>query len=234
MIAIGNFLFHYRNYLFPLVIALVFINQPPLLADESLAVTLGFTLAILGQGLRAITIGLAYIKRGGKNKQVYAKNLVQEGLFAHCRNPLYVGNLLMLVGLGLIGNSLWFFAIGVPFFLFAYLCIVLAEENFLRGKFGAEFDAYCRRVRRFLPSVAGIGRTLRGMQFHWRRLIVKEHNSTAIWLLAALAALAQNHWGRTHDLTNPEMYSLLAAAVVVILGYTTVRILKKQRKLVAD
>src|SRR6185436_5722926 len=104
MVRIGNFLFHYRNGLFPLVFVLLFLNQRKALPDQSVAVILGFTIAIAGQVLRAITIGLAYIKRGGKDRQVYADDLVTDGMFSHCRNPLYVGNLLVVLGLGFIAN----------------------------------------------------------------------------------------------------------------------------------
>ena len=78
-----------------------------------------------------VTIGLAYIIRGGKNKKVYAEDLVTTGIFAHCRNPLYVGNILMLAGVGILSNSLLYVVIMIPFFLFVYQAIVLAEENFL-------------------------------------------------------------------------------------------------------
>src|SRR2546426_5937752 len=112
MVRLGNFLFHYRNGLFPAFYLLLFIKSPRLFDDYRLAVALGLTLAIAGQTLRAVTIGLAYIVRGGKDRQVYARNLVIEGIFAHCRNPVYVGNFLVLCGLGLASNSLFFMAGG--------------------------------------------------------------------------------------------------------------------------
>lgn len=234
MIRIGNFLFHYRNWIFPIVTALVFINPPPLLDNWVLAVCLGFAIALLGQAIRAVTIGLAYIKRGGKNRQVYAKTLVQEGMFAHCRNPLYVGNLLMLLGLGFIANSWWFIVVGMPIFVFFYLCIVAAEEQFLRNKFGPAYDDYCRQVPRWIPNLRGIGKTMQGMEFHWRRLIVKEHNSTYIWLLAAVAVLLQDRWVRTDGVYEHGMTVLLAVGALATIGYATVRYLKKSKGLVAD
>ena len=64
MIKIGNFLFHYRNGLFPVFYLLLFISSPRIFEDYRLAVAVGLTLAIAGQALRAVTIGLAYIVRG--------------------------------------------------------------------------------------------------------------------------------------------------------------------------
>ncbi|MGH8507465.1 MAG: methyltransferase family protein, partial [Gammaproteobacteria bacterium] len=101
IIRIGNFLFHYRNALFPVVYMLLVFESQPLLASYRLAAILGFLVALTGQLMRAVTIGLEYIKRGGLNRQVYAEKLVQGGMFAHCRNPLYVGNVMILLGLGI-------------------------------------------------------------------------------------------------------------------------------------
>src|ERR1700741_1760533 len=98
MVRIGNFLFHYRNGLFPLVYALLILKSQALLPDYRVAAAIGLLIALAGQILRAVTIGLEYIVRGGRNRRVYAKNLVQGGVFGHCRNPLYLGNFLILSG----------------------------------------------------------------------------------------------------------------------------------------
>ena len=138
MVKIGNFFFRYRNALFPLVFVLLFLEGTWPVCDSKLVemweIVIGIIVALSGQILRVLTIGLAYIKRGGKKKQVYAEKLVQNGIFAHCRNPLYLGNLLILIGVGIAANSLPFVLFGIPFFLFAYLAIIHAEENYLGKK----------------------------------------------------------------------------------------------------
>jgi protein-S-isoprenylcysteine O-methyltransferase Ste14 len=182
MVRIGNFLFHYRNGLFPLVYALLFLKSRPVVGDYRLAAVLGFFVALAGQFLRAVTIGLEYIIRGGRGRQVYAEKLVQGGIFAHCRNPLYVGNFVILLGIGIASNSSLFLGIGMPFFAFAYCAIIAAEENYLRNKFGKEFDDYCARVNRLVPNFSGLGQTLTGMKFNWRRLITAEYGSAYVWL----------------------------------------------------
>lgn len=230
MIRIGNFLFHYRNGLFPLAFVLLVWKGRPIFDNDLVAAGLGFSVALIGQALRALTIGLAYIIRGGKKRQVYAENLVTEGLFSHCRNPLYVGNLLILAGVGLAANSLLFLAIGLPFFLFAYRAIVAAEENYLRGKFGQEFDDYCARVNRFLPNPAGLGQTMRSMEFNWPRLIVKEYGSTFAWTAGALVLVMKNLWlSGNYTVHSPLLWALVASLVLVIVAYGVARYLKKSR-----
>lgn len=234
MITIGNFFFRYRNGVFPVVGVLLFVGGPVLLASEELAVTLGFAAALAGMALRCVTIGLKYIKRGGLNRQVYADTLVQSGMFMHCRNPLYVGNMLGIVGLGLVSNSLWFACIGLPFFIFSYLAIVAAEENFLRNKFGAEFEAYCRRVSRFGLNLAGFGKTWQSMEFNWKRVVVKEYGSIFLWIATACALMCRRHWRGGNPFSNsavtPWLWVLAASAV----AYVVARYLKKSRILQAD
>lgn len=232
MVRVGNFLFHYRNGLFPLAYALLFVNSPGLFPDYRFAAVLGFLVAFLGQALRAVTIGLEYIIRGGRNRQVYAEELVQGGVFSHCRNPLYVGNFVIIIGVGLASNSILFLAFVVPFFIFAYWAIIAAEENFLRGKFGDAFDDYCRRVNRVLPSLAGLPDTLRASRFNWRRLINVEYGSTFLWLVGTILVTMKNMWQHGDYVAgNPWVWILRIAFVVVVLAYGVARYCKKTGRL---
>src|SRR5215217_866464 len=146
MVRLGNFLFHNRNWIFPLFYLGLFIPSPELFQNPIVAMVLGFIITLIGQFIRVITIGLVYIIRGGKDRRVYAEDLVTTGIFSHCRNPLYVGNILILTGLGVASNSILFMAVFTPLFLFFWQAIVLAEEAYLRNKFGEQYVAYSARV----------------------------------------------------------------------------------------
>jgi protein-S-isoprenylcysteine O-methyltransferase Ste14 len=197
----GNFLFRYRNGVFPAAMAAIFVLCPPrpFLGDWSYdrwLDLLGLFVCLMGQGLRAAVVGLAYIKRGGVNKQIYAARLVQEGMFATSRNPLYVGNILVLAGLFVIHNNPYAYVLGGAFFLFSYRAIVAAEERYLRGQFGQEYEDYCRRVNRWLPSPKAIGPATEGMTFNWRRLVIKEYGSFFSWVVTALLVFAYQAYTR--------------------------------------
>ena len=153
---IGDFLFRYRNVIFPLCLPLAFLPAPALFASPLLAGVVGFLICATGEAVRVTTIGLQYIVRGGRNRRVYAKDLVTGGIYAHTRNPMYVGNALILVGLAIASNSWLSVAVVIPLYLFTCMAIVAAEERYLRGRFGDAFDAYCRDVPRWLPRLAGI------------------------------------------------------------------------------
>lgn len=233
MIQIGNFFFKYRNLLFILLYGLLFLPSPELFTEnifhaeyKTWPLIIGLFVTVLGQAIRGATIGLAYIVRGGKDKKVYAEHLVSTGIFSHCRNPLYVGNILMLLGVGILANSMIYVAIIMPLFLFIYQAIVLAEENFLRGKFGADFDAYCARVNRWIPSLKGIGATFSSMEFNWKRWVLKEYTTQFIWL-AGIALLIIRLYQIEDVLTNS-----IYAVIILTIGYAIVRYLKKSGKMI--
>jgi protein-S-isoprenylcysteine O-methyltransferase Ste14 len=235
MVKFGNLLFHNRNWLFPLFYIILFIPSPEVFNDPVTAMLIGFGVTVIGQLIRFITIGLVYIIRGGKNRRVYAENLVTTGIFSHCRNPLYVGNILILAGLGIASNSLIFMAIGTPLFLFFYQAIVLAEENFLRNKFGAEFDAYCSRVNRWVPNLKGISKTMESLEFSWKRVVIREYTSSYIWTSGAVLIIMKHfyrHDERFDFDANLTLFMVILAVLLVLYLFT--RYLKKSQKLVSD
>jgi protein-S-isoprenylcysteine O-methyltransferase Ste14 len=236
-VAAGRFFFAHRNYLFPLVfVATALISPPrPWLGRPSADVwldALGLAVAAAGQAVRGLVIGLAYVPRGGKDRKVHADELVQQGLFVHCRNPLYVGNLLVYFGLFLILNSPGGWLVGFPFFVLAYVAIVRAEEDFLRGRFGAAYEEYCRRVPRFVPSLRGIGATLRSTRFDGKRVIRKEYGQFFAWPTAALALFAEQSvvW-RGQPGVWASLRGVIVAWAVLLVAYAFTRYLKKTRRL---
>jgi protein-S-isoprenylcysteine O-methyltransferase Ste14 len=216
-LAFGRFIFGYRDYLAPLVFVVAVVTMPPVLfADfEGWDIGLdlvGVMLSFAGQALRVIVIGLAYIKRGGRQKTITADRLVCVGVFAHSRNPLYLGNFLMVSGLLLIWNSPLAYLIILPSFGIALLSIVRAEEGFLSRRFGTEYTKYCARVPRFLPRFRGFRQTLGQFDFDWRRVIRSEYGTTfgLVSMILALFVLEKVHW---HGLEATLVRLRVAAAL---------------------
>jgi protein-S-isoprenylcysteine O-methyltransferase Ste14 len=229
MVRAGNFLFHYRNGLFPLAYVLLFAKTTLLFPDYLQAALIGLGIALVGQLLRIATIGLDYIVRGGRNRQVYANELVTGGLFSHCRNPLYVGNYLILVGLGVASCSAVFLFAVLPLMALAYWAIIAAEENFLRNKFGETFDAYCARVSRIFFNPSGLSSTLQGTTFHWPRVVVKEYGTTFTWSVGYILVVMQNSWlSENSGFATPMMTALWIALAVLIVLFLMSRFLKKR------
>jgi len=238
MIRLGNFLFKYRNLVFPLLFFLMILGTKPFLGNrqtEKWVYLAGFVIALSGQLVRALTIGLAYIVRGGRDKKVYADTLVTNGIFAHCRNPLYLGNILIVSGLGVVADSAVFYFLGIPFFVLAYMAIIKAEENYLSGKFGEEYREYCKKVNSLIPGLSGIGTTLKSMTFNWRRLLVKEYGTTYAWIIVMILLIVKNQYIRYgHELSEPVIWFSSLSFVAATIFYSVVRYLKKTRRLVGD
>ena len=238
MIRLGNFLFKYRNLVFPLLFFLMILGTKPFLGNrqtEKWVYLAGFVIALSGQLVRALTIGLAYIVRGGRDKKVYADTLVTNGIFAHCRNPLYLGNILIVSGLGVVADSAVFYFLGIPFFVLAYMAIIKAEENYLSGKFGEEYREYCKKVNSLIPGLSGIGTTLKSMTFNWRRLLVKEYGTTYAWIIVMILLIVKNQYIRYgHELSEPVIWFSSLSFIAATIFYSVVRYLKKTRRLVGD
>jgi len=234
MVQFGNFSFRYRNILFPIALVSLLFEGRRIFTNDLLAALIGESVALAGLSLRALTIGLAYIIRGGRNRQVYAEMLVQEGMFAHCRNPLYLGNIVFILGAGIAANSFYFVVIGVPFFSFLYLAIIHAEENFLRQKFGQDYIEYCDRVNRLIPNLSGLSQTLKGMEFKWRRLIVKEYGSIALAGGTIVLVLKNLLIHDGYEANLKVIWTLTALLVCFTVIYAVARYLKKSQRLRGD
>jgi protein-S-isoprenylcysteine O-methyltransferase Ste14 len=235
MVKLGNFIFHNRNGIFPFFYLILFIPSPEIFTNPVLAMIIGFSLSVTGQLIRAITIGLAYIMRGGRNRRVYAEELVTTGIFSHCRNPLYLGNILILAGLGIASNSIIFNCIATPLFLFFWQAIVFAEEDFLSQKFGEQYSAYCNSANRWLPSLKNMGKTIGDMEFKWKRVIIREYNSTYIWMTGAVLVVMKHFYvhNERFDLRSNISFFIIMLISLLLL-YLFARYLKKSRKLVSD
>ena len=236
LIAYGNFAFRYRGTIFPAVLILGLLAFPTSYKGGDVWLdfqydVIALAIALLGQTVRILTVGLDYIKRGGLNKQVYADHLVTGGIFAHCRNPLYLGNVMIALGLLVMIDDPLRYAIGAALVVITYRAIVAAEEAFLRGKFGAEFDAYCGTVNRWLPNLRGLGATLQGSSFNWRRILLKETTSFYAWLVAAFVLDGVEHIGQANLLGQPDFVMFASLLAVATLGFAAIRLLKSSGRL---
>ena len=237
-IACGRFFFKYRNNLFPVVflLAMLFLRPAIIFGDprlDRLLTSLGPLVALAGEMVRLATIGFDYIDRGGKNKQVAASRLVSGGVYSICRNPMYVGNLLIATGLVMVAGSPMVYLLVIPFFLFVYLAITSNEESFLRERFGREYEEYCARVGRFVPSFKGVSASaFTGMRYDWKRSI-RQDLSTILTVSMSLIFLPVWRvyflWG--HRAAFSILPGRLCAAVAVGGCYGILVYFKKQKKL---
>lgn len=147
---IGQQIFKYRSYTpVPfLILMLIFENaNPP-------SLIIGFVFALLGELIRLWGVSWA----GSETRTtgtVGGVFLIISGPFAYVRNPLYVGNILMYLGIGIMSFALFpYLQIAALFFFsFQYYVIVKEEESYLKKTYGKDYEEYSRNVSRFLPRL---------------------------------------------------------------------------------
>jgi len=75
--------------------------------------------------------------------------LVTKGLYAYSRNPVYLGGILALAGLGLATNWPWLLIMLIPIAIATDVILIRPEERYLAATFGRDYEAYRTRVRRW-------------------------------------------------------------------------------------
>ena len=148
MANISNIFFKYRSYTpIPFLLLMVIFAEPSVMS-----MIIGFAIAISGELMRFWGVSWA----GSETRTtggVGGTYLVISGPFAFVRNPLYVGNILLYTGIGIMSWSLFPYLqiVALLFFAVQYHFIVLEEEKFLKEKFGEAYKNYFKNVLRFIP-----------------------------------------------------------------------------------
>jgi len=79
-----------------------------------------------------------------------AQTIVTTGIYRYTRNPIYLGFVLMLIGLPLNMGIYWGFLLVLPLITFMNNMVIKHEEAYLEKKFKAQYAEYASRVRRWL------------------------------------------------------------------------------------
>ncbi|MBV9274216.1 MAG: isoprenylcysteine carboxylmethyltransferase family protein [Verrucomicrobia bacterium] len=110
---------------------------------------LSATLVLAGLFIRALADGFA--GRHTRTEEIEAPRLSTGGPYAFVRNPIYIGSMVLGLGMvGLLGNWIALIPYAAVFAIF-YFSVIPAEEQFLRRTFGLQYEEYCRNVPRWVP-----------------------------------------------------------------------------------
>ena len=114
-------------------------------------------MAWIGQGVLLVAmLGIAWSVWTFRHHQtavepwMATKVIIDHGLYALSRNPIYLGFALAQVGVALWANQLAILIMVFPAVVFTDRVIIRREEAYLTKKFGAPYEAYCAQVRRWL------------------------------------------------------------------------------------
>ena len=136
----------------------------------------GGAVATVGLLLRAISSG--QVKKN--------QDLATAGPYAYCRNPLYLGSIVIAVGFAIASRDLWVAVALLLLFALVYVPVIRSEEVFLRGHF-SQYDEYAQRVPRLLPHTVWF----KGLNTGFAPELYRQHREYNAFIGAAamLAAL---------------------------------------------
>jgi protein-S-isoprenylcysteine O-methyltransferase Ste14 len=145
---LGKFLYKYRSLTpIPLIIILYILAKPLLFS-----LLIGFIISIMGELLRLWSV--AYTGLTTRSKNVQTGVLVTNGPYGIVRNPIYVGNFFLSLGVVVASHAFfpWFILIYIAVFALQYIFIIRYEEEFLEGTFKDEYENYRMHVPSFFPT----------------------------------------------------------------------------------
>ena len=181
LVAIGQFLFRFRSFL-PLAmfvgLTCLFWDTVPVDKGRWAYVwrAIAGGMALSGVVLRCATIGRIPRGTSGRNtKRQKASCLNTTGIYSVVRNPLYLGNALVWIGIILLLENVLLttlFAMGL--FIY-YLLVVYTEEDYLAKQFGEQYASYASNTPAFIPRLYGWIASDR--PFSWRMVLRREHDS---------------------------------------------------------
>ncbi|MBX3565079.1 MAG: isoprenylcysteine carboxylmethyltransferase family protein [Sphingomonas sp.] len=112
------------------------------------AVLMAFTILLFFSASRAMGKNWSIVARTREDHQ-----LVTWGPFAAIRHPIYTGLFAFMLAMAVAFGHWRGLILGVPLYWIGTWMRVSIEERMLRGQFGAAYDAYAARVKRFVPGV---------------------------------------------------------------------------------
>tara|TARA_Y100000746_G_scaffold111272_1_gene95229 strand:+ start:2912 stop:3487 length:576 start_codon:yes stop_codon:yes gene_type:complete len=147
---IRNFFFKNRSFTpIPVALSIIYFAQP-----YNQYILFGAITLLLGEGIRMWSVSYA----GGETRttNVGAPSLCTAGPYGFVRNPIYVGNMLMYLGIVIIAGSpnlALMIITTMTFFLIQYSLIISLEEEKLLELFGEEYNVYRKNVRSIIPRI---------------------------------------------------------------------------------
>ncbi|HCA79824.1 MAG TPA: isoprenylcysteine carboxylmethyltransferase family protein [Bacteroidetes bacterium] len=185
-------LFRYRSYTpIPFLLAMVLFARP-----SEVTMAAGALLAFLGETMRFW--GVAYA--GSLTRvtgSVGAPEVVVAGPYAYTRNPLYIGNIMMYCGVGIMANALspWLVLVAFAYFTVQYWMIVSLEEEFLEKEFGDVYLQFKKDVPRFFPRIAPNRHPAQEHQkANWSEAFRSERRTFQAILIVMVLLLAIWYW----------------------------------------
>lgn len=163
----------YLGLLFPLAMLILGRPNVPMFAA-------GAVLVLCGVGLRLYSAGVLRKDR----------RLQRTGPYRLCRNPLYLGTILLQLGFALASGVWSFVILALVVFGAVYIAVILLEERWLAKVFGGPYEEYMRGTPRLLPTFRSIRESMARVPYSFAQAVAnREHKTAVIGVLGVILFL---------------------------------------------
>lgn len=230
----GNWLFQRRSFLpFVLLVpALLALGQFDYLAGEhrwqEFWATFCLGVSLSGLAIRALVVGYAPRRTSGRNtwSGQIADELNTTGLYSLVRNPLYLGNFIIWLGITLFFLIWWLTLIVCLVYWLYYERIIVAEERFLSRKFGTAYTDWARQTPAFFPQLRGWKQP--ALPFSVRNVLRREYTGFFGIIAAFFGLEIVEHLAVEHELYFELHWAVLFAVGAIL--FLVLRSLKKSTR----
>ncbi len=223
---LGNFLFKHRSFTpVPLIILVFIIFKPIDLEEKNNIINLvGLLIFLLGEIVRIIAVGYAYTGTSGRESYLRAESLNINGIYSIVRNPLYIGNFFIFTGLVIVFSNIFAVLVFGIFLILQYYFVILAEEKFLKEKYGKDYENYYTQVRRIIPTFKDYRKNQN--PFNLKTVVFKENDSVFNMLVMYILVLLYKEKAFTGNISRPFIY--IIPGVILMAAYIIVKIIKRR------
>ena len=220
MEAQGNFLFKYRSYLPIVLLAVALVVFLLDKSDWSINYFyLALAVSLIGFLIRVHIVGHTPKNTSGRNTSEgqVADTLNTTGFYSIIRHPLYFGNFFMYIGFAVLTGQIWFVVACTAIFYLYYERIMIAEEQFLRRKFGAVYENWSSTTPPIIPAFTGWKKP--AISFSLKKVLKKEKNGLLATFAIYYIALAFKSYvtSGSFDVDPQWMFYATAASAIIYL-----------------
>lgn len=237
----GHWLFKYRSIL-PLVVFLlgliIFVqnesNPENWVVEQTIyehIYELGCLLvSLLGFFIRVYTVGFTPPNTSGRNTERQVADVLNtKGIYSIMRNPLYVGNFFMWLGIAMLTGDAWFTVSFILLYFLYYERIIFTEEQFLKSKFGEVYTDWATKTPVVVPNFRNFVKNEH--QFNWRKVLRQEKNGfSAVFIIFCFFDIV----GEQLKAIPEYNLTLHIAGAVSIIAYLILKFLKYQTGIIND